>query len=79
MGDGGSKVACNFSTDDGEGVFDSKGEQWRLVIKAYISAVGIINLSKLLLTQTTCFTSRKQTNSNFYNGTLVLGGNQYQG
>lgn len=46
MGDGGSKVARNFSTDDGEGVFDSKGEQWRLVIKAYISAVGIINVSE---------------------------------
>lgn len=50
MDEGGSKVPCNFSTDDGEGVFDSKGEQWRLVIKVYISAVGIINVSELSLT-----------------------------
>lgn len=50
MSEGRSKVACNFSTDDGEGVFDSKGEQWRLVIKAYISAVGIIIVSEILLT-----------------------------
>jgi hypothetical protein len=36
------RVAYSFSTDGGDGAVDSKGEQWRLVIKGYIPAVNKI-------------------------------------
>jgi hypothetical protein len=41
VGDVGSKVDCSFcrGISEGGGIFDSKSEQWRLVIKVCTSAL----------------------------------------